>query len=129
MNVVQPLAAIVLVMALLGGALLLLKKRGAVSLSGTARRRLEVIERISLGPHHSLHLVRAGGTAPVGCDRYRSKGRISCQLLTIRMPVSAAEPPSNREEDAELVDAERVSRLAAVRPTTSSKPGGIGVTA
>jgi hypothetical protein len=84
MDVVQPLAAIVLVMTLLGGALLLLKKRGAVSFRGvsfltpgtpgTAPRRLEVLERVSLGPQHALHLVRAGdrivlvATAPNGCQ-------------------------------------------------------------
>lgn len=79
MDVVQPLAAIVLVMALLGGALLLLKKRGAASfrmpgVSGSAARKLEVMERISLGPQHSLHLVRAGdrlllvATAPNSCQ-------------------------------------------------------------
>jgi flagellar biosynthetic protein FliO len=74
MDAVQPLAAIVLVAALLSGALLVLKKRGAASSGGTGRRRLEVVERISLGPHHSLHLVRAGGrlllvaTAPNSCQ-------------------------------------------------------------
>jgi flagellar biogenesis protein FliO len=74
MDVVQPLAAIMLVAALLGGALLVLKKRASVLISGTARRRLEVVERISLGPHHSLHLVRAGArlllvaTAPNSCQ-------------------------------------------------------------
>jgi len=79
MDIVQPLAAIILVMALLGGALLLLKRRGAASLripgvSVSAPRRLELVERISLGPHHSLHLVRAGGrlllvaTAPTSCQ-------------------------------------------------------------
>ena len=79
MEVIQPLAAIVLVMALLGGALLVLKKRGAArfrlpGLSGPAARRLEVMERVSLGPQHALHLVRVDGrtmvvtTAPGGCQ-------------------------------------------------------------
>jgi flagellar biogenesis protein FliO len=58
MDVVQPLAAIVLVMALLGGVLLILKKRGAAS--ATVPHWLEVVERVSLGPQHELHLVRAG---------------------------------------------------------------------
>lgn len=82
MDAVQPFAAIFLVMGLLGGALLLLKKRGAASfrvpgISSSSARRLEVVERVSLGPQHSLHLVRAGSrlllvaTAPN-----------SCQLLT-----------------------------------------------
>jgi flagellar biogenesis protein FliO len=79
MDVVQPLAAIVFVMALLGGALLMLRKRGAVSFrlpgtTGSVPRRLEVVERLSLGAHHSLHLVRADGrvlliaTAPNSCQ-------------------------------------------------------------
>jgi flagellar biosynthetic protein FliO len=72
MDLVQPLAAIFFVAALLGGVLFLLKKRGGVSSSRS--RRLEVIERVSLGPHHALHLVRAGdrlvliATAPSACQ-------------------------------------------------------------
>jgi flagellar biogenesis protein FliO len=72
MDLIQPLAAIVLVAALLGGALFLLKKRGGAPLPGL--RRLEVIERVSLGPQHALHLVRAGdrlvliATAPSSCQ-------------------------------------------------------------
>jgi len=84
MDVVQPLTAIILVMALLGGALLLLKKRGAASfripgVSASVPRRLELVERISLGPHHSLHLVRARGrlllvaTAPTSCQLLSSE--------------------------------------------------------
>lgn len=81
MEVVQPLAAIVLVMALLGGVLLILKKRGAVSfrlpgVSGPAPRWLEVVERVSLGPQHALHLVRAGGRVLLVVT-----GPNSCQLL------------------------------------------------
>ena len=79
MDVIQPLAAIVLVLGLLGSALLVLKKRGAPvfrmpGIAGPAVRRLEVMERVSLGPQHSLHLVRVDGrtmvvtTAPGGCQ-------------------------------------------------------------
>ena len=79
MDMIQPLAAILLVMALLGGALLLLKKRGAASfrlprMASQSPRRLELIERVSLGPQHALHLVRAGDrvvlvtTAPGSCQ-------------------------------------------------------------
>ncbi len=74
MDIVQPVAAILLVLALLSGALLTLKKRGVVSRNALAGRRLEVVERIALGPHHALHLVRAGGrlllvaTAPNSCQ-------------------------------------------------------------
>ncbi len=76
MDVIQPFAAIIFVMALLGGALLLLKRRGGATLRFPAAgpRRLEAIERISLGPQHTLHLVRAGdrtlliATAPTCCQ-------------------------------------------------------------
>jgi flagellar biogenesis protein FliO len=73
MDLIQPLMAILFVAALLGGVLFLLKKRGVVRSSGRSRR-LEVIERVSLGPHHALHLVRAGdrlvliATAPSACQ-------------------------------------------------------------
>jgi flagellar biosynthetic protein FliO len=78
MDTLQPLAAVVLVLALLGAALFLLKKRGAASfsfprLAPASARRMEVIERLSLGPQHALHLVRVGGrslvvaTAPTSC--------------------------------------------------------------
>ena len=78
MDFVQPIAAIILVLALLGGILLLLKKRGVASFrltgaAGSAPHWLEVVERVSLGQQHSLHLVRAGGrvllvvTGPNSC--------------------------------------------------------------
>ncbi len=79
MDLIQPLTAIALVMTLLGGALFLLKKRGAASfhlprIASSGPRRLEVLERVALGPHHALHLVRAGerfvliATAPSSCQ-------------------------------------------------------------
>jgi flagellar biogenesis protein FliO len=86
MDVLQPLAAIVLVMALLGGVLLILKKRGGASfrlpgVSGSAPRRLEVMDRVSLGPQHALHLVRAGGRVLMVVT-----GPNSCQLLDYSGP-------------------------------------------
>jgi flagellar biogenesis protein FliO len=74
MDPIQPMAAIVFVAALLGGALFLLKKRSSPALPGL--HRLEVIERVPLGPQHALHLVRAG-------DRMVliATGPSSCQLL------------------------------------------------
>lgn len=79
MDTLQPIAAIVLVMALLAGVLILLRKRATATFrlpgaSGPASRRLEVLERVSLSPQHALHLVRAGGrlllvgTAPNSCQ-------------------------------------------------------------
>lgn len=79
MDTLQPIAAIVLVMALLAGVLILLRRRGTAmfrmpGVPGAASRRLEVLERVSLSPQHALHLVRAGGrlllvgTAPNSCQ-------------------------------------------------------------
>ncbi len=62
-------------MALLGGVLLFLKKKmPGVSGMTKAPRALEVVERVTLGPHHALHLVRVGerrvlvATAPSSCQ-------------------------------------------------------------
>lgn len=83
MDMLQPLAAVVLVLALLGGALWLLRRRGLASFNGPAlrlsrpgseSRQLALIERISLGGQNSLHLVRVGerrilvATAPGTCQ-------------------------------------------------------------
>jgi len=82
MDFVQPFAAVLLVLGLLGGALFVLRKRGAAAFQfpGAARlgqasgpKSLEVLERVALGPQHSLHLVRMGdrcvliATAPSSC--------------------------------------------------------------
>jgi flagellar biogenesis protein FliO len=77
----QSLGAILLVMALLGGALFLLKKRGAATFSmprlprmSAAPREMEVLERVTLAPQHALHLVRVGdrrllvATTPSSCQ-------------------------------------------------------------
>jgi len=75
MDAVQPLAAVVLVMALLGGVLVMLRRRGVVSFDSRATaRRMVVVERVALGPQHALHLVRTSGrlllvaTSPGSCQ-------------------------------------------------------------
>jgi flagellar biogenesis protein FliO len=84
MDVIQPAAAIVFVLALLGGVLMALRGRtnlsfGSVSFRNVAKN-LEVIERISLGPQHSLHLVRTGSrtiliaTSPQSCQLLEAPG-------------------------------------------------------
>jgi flagellar biosynthetic protein FliO len=69
--------AVAAVLGLMGLALWWLRRRGfAVATAGRrpSRRRLEVIERLALGPQHTLHLVRAGGEdlllacSPAGCN-------------------------------------------------------------
>jgi flagellar biosynthetic protein FliO len=75
------MAAVVLVLALLGGALFFLRKRGAAAfsfsrLSSAGPRRMQVLERLPLGPQHALHIVRVGGRAVVVATT-----PTSCQLL------------------------------------------------
>lgn len=82
----QPILAVILVLSLLGGALWFLRKRGMASFQNaalpfgrhTANRQLKVIERVSLGAQHALHLVRVGdrfvlvATAPGSCQMMES---------------------------------------------------------
>jgi flagellar biogenesis protein FliO len=79
METVQQTGAVALVLALLLATLWWLRRRGIASVAGglTARkgnaRRLETLERLSLGPQHTLHLVRLDSAAllisasPSGC--------------------------------------------------------------
>jgi len=71
------------VMALLTGSLWWLRRHGMARFAnGLAirrkRRNLEVLERLPLAPHHSLHLVRHGnrslliGISPSGCSLLES---------------------------------------------------------
>ena len=78
MDLVEQLAMVLLVLALLAGLLWVLRNRGLVAFrrsgwKATSTRRLQVIERLPLTPSHSLHLVRVAdrilliGVAPSGC--------------------------------------------------------------
>jgi flagellar biosynthetic protein FliO len=75
------LAAVAGVLTLLGLALWFLRRRGLAGLTmarNKPARRLECLERLPLGPHHTLHLVRMGETAllvassPGGCSLVQS---------------------------------------------------------
>lgn len=78
MEITEQITMVLLVFALLGGLLWFLKRRGLASLPLSPRRnagtrRLEVLERASLTPQHSVHLIRVFdrvlliGTAPSAC--------------------------------------------------------------
>jgi flagellar biosynthetic protein FliO len=78
MELTEQIAMVLIVFALLGGLLWLLKKRGLASLPmirrrGAGTRRMEVLERVPLTPQHAIHLVRVAGkvvligTAPSSC--------------------------------------------------------------
>ena len=79
MDEFQPILAVILVLSLLGGLLLFLRRRGIASFSAFPAgapnlRQLKVVERVPLGAQHALHLVRVGdrlilvATAPGSCQ-------------------------------------------------------------
>ena len=81
MEFVQEMAAVGSVLALLGATLWWLRRRGfagSLPMKRMAGRRIECLERLSLGPQHTLHLVRVGDTAlllastPAGCALVQS---------------------------------------------------------
>ncbi len=84
MDSLYPILAAVFVLALLGGALWLLRGRGpawGISLQTAGRaRQMAVEERVALGPAHALHLVRVGSrsvviaTSPGGCQAVMELG-------------------------------------------------------
>lgn len=77
----QQILAVFLVLALLMGTLVLLRRRGIAQFSGPLRnlpaksREMRVLERVSLGPQHSLLLVHVRnsvfliGVSPSGCNK------------------------------------------------------------
>jgi flagellar biosynthetic protein FliO len=77
MEVIQQMAAVAVVLLLLGATLWVLRRRGLAGMSlrnKSAGRRIECLERLPLGPQHTLHLVRVGETelllasSPSGCS-------------------------------------------------------------
>jgi flagellar biogenesis protein FliO len=76
MEMIDQVAAIVLVLGLTAGVARWLRRRGvvpAVFPRKTMLKRLESLERLPLGPQHTLHLVRLGdkvllvASTPGGC--------------------------------------------------------------
>jgi flagellar biogenesis protein FliO len=77
MELLEQLTAVAGVLALLGATLWWLRARGAARFAPLATRkfgrRLQAVERLPLGPQHTLHLVRVSGrslliaTSPSGC--------------------------------------------------------------
>src|SRR5213078_3748015 len=84
----QQYLGVAVVLGLLGAALWWLRRRGMASFPAMRRagRRMEAVERLTLGPQHSLHLVRVGDeTLLIACSAE------SCSLLqtTPVLPVEA----------------------------------------
>ena len=57
--------ALALVLALVGGAGLLIRRYGLPGIAGGAGRRLSVVETLMLGKNHRLFIVRCDGTEHV----------------------------------------------------------------
>ena len=79
MDAIQPMLAVLFVLALLGGTLYWLRSKGVArfGVPGLARggeRRMQSLERLPLTAQHSLHLVSVGGrtlliaVSPGGCS-------------------------------------------------------------
>ena len=79
MESIQQALSVVLVLGLLGGALWWLRRKGMAQFAfktpgGGRSRCIQVIERMSLTPQHSLHLVRVAdktmliAASPAGCS-------------------------------------------------------------
>jgi flagellar biogenesis protein FliO len=74
----QQITVVILVLALLGALVKIARVRGLAQFGITSRsgkaRRMEVLERLSLTPQHSLHLVTVDGrtvlvgVSPGGCQ-------------------------------------------------------------
>jgi flagellar biosynthetic protein FliO len=84
MDVMEQMTAVALVLTLLGATLWWLRRRGMAAFSLPRRangRRMESLERLSLGPQHALHLVRLGdaellvASSPSGCTLVKEVAR------------------------------------------------------
>ncbi len=78
MDTFQPVLAVLFVLGLLGGGLYCLRAKGLARFNGKGfgrqgTKQMQAIERLSLTPHHSLHLVNVGdrtllvAVSPGGC--------------------------------------------------------------
>jgi flagellar biogenesis protein FliO len=79
MEAIQQVIAVLFVLGLLGGTLYWLRKKGVATFAGKglgrpANRQMQSIERLTLTPQHSLHLVGFAGrtlliaVSPGGCS-------------------------------------------------------------
>ena len=95
MESVQQALAVLTVLGLLGAVLWWLRRRGMAQFAfktpgGGKRRSIQVIERMSLTPQHSLHLVRVANrtmliaASPSGCSILEGFAEASAEKVEIR---------------------------------------------
>jgi len=65
MDALRYFGALALVLALVGGAGLAIRRYGLPGITGGAGRRLSVVETLMLGKNHRLFIVRCDGTEHV----------------------------------------------------------------
>lgn len=74
MEILAQMSAVFFVLALLAGGLWVLKRKSLVFPRQSGPKQMEVVERVGLGPQHSLALVRVNGrmvlvgTGPGVCE-------------------------------------------------------------
>jgi flagellar biogenesis protein FliO len=96
METIRQVFAVSAVLSLLAAALWWLRRKGLVrhGARGTRKHSLQAVERLMLGPQHSLHLVRLAGrgllvgTSPAGCAVLES---FEWASLETRLPAGTAE--------------------------------------
>ena len=81
MEVLQQMMAVALVLALLAGSLWWLRRRGFAGVALAKRggeRRMECLERLPLGPQHTLLLVRVGDRELLLASSPSGVGLLAC---------------------------------------------------
>jgi len=88
MDLGQQYLGVAVVLGMLGMALWWLRRRGFAAAAPGRGRRMQTIDRLALGPQHSLHLVRVGESSLlVACSPS------GCALLQT-LPPDAGDPPA-----------------------------------
>ena len=89
MEAIQQMAAVAVVLLLLGATLWVFRRRGFAGMAlrnKSAGRRIECLERLPLGPQHTLHLVRVDETelllalSPNGCSLVETFARRNAEV-------------------------------------------------
>jgi flagellar biogenesis protein FliO len=96
MELIRQMLAVSAVLLLLAACLWWLRRKGLVrhSSGGSPKHALQAVERLTLGPQHSMHLVRLAnrgllvGTSPAGCAVLES---FEWSNLESRPPAGVAE--------------------------------------
>ena len=95
MEAIQQVLGVVVVLALLGGALWWLRRKGLAQFNvrgpgGGKTRSMKVVERLALTPQHSLFLVRVAGrtmliaASPGGCSMLEGVAESGDERTTLR---------------------------------------------